>query len=86
MEVVDDYYTGELQGLVPEGSQKLIQLKDWADGEFGEGGWRLVAAFGDHHSDEPLLSAADKATAICPDRQLEKTAKQLDWEIRDWSG
>jgi len=84
MEVVDDAYTGRVSGLVPEGIQKLILLRGWADGCFGEGKWCLSTAFADHYSDERLLSAAVRPVTICPDRVLEQRAKKLHWAIDDW--
>jgi HAD superfamily hydrolase (TIGR01490 family) len=85
MEVEDGYYTGNVQGLPPEGEQKLIQLTTWADAEYGIGGWELVAAYGDHRSDEPLLRAAATPVVVNPDTGLERTAKREGWRIVDWS-
>jgi HAD superfamily hydrolase (TIGR01490 family) len=85
MEVKDGYYTGNVEGLPPEGGQKLVQLTAWADEVYQVDGWTLVAAYGDHWSDEPLLAAAQKAFAVNPDTGLERAAKREGWRILDWS-
>jgi XTP/dITP diphosphohydrolase len=85
MEIADGVYTGNVEGLPPEGEQKLIQLSVWADETFGKGAWELTAAYGDHYSDEALLAAARQAIAVNPDTTLEKAAKREGWSIVDWS-
>jgi XTP/dITP diphosphohydrolase len=85
MEIENGFYTGAVQGHPPEGAQKVIQLSAWADAEFSESGWVLAAAYGDHRSDEPLLSAAQTAVAVSPDTGLERAAKREGWRIVDWS-
>jgi XTP/dITP diphosphohydrolase len=85
MEIENGYYTGNVQGQPPEGAQKVIQLSAWADVEFSQRGWVLVAAYGDHRSDEPLLSTAQVAVAVNPDTGLERVAKREGWRIVDWS-
>jgi phosphoserine phosphatase len=85
MEVANGSYTGNVAKLPPEGEQKLVQLTDWANERFGEGNWELVAAYGDHWSDEALLAAARQATAVNPDTSLERWARREGWPIVDWS-
>lgn len=85
MEIVDGVYTGNVEGLPPEGKQKLVQLSAWADGTFGKDAWELTAAYGDHYSDEALLMAAKQAIAVNPDTSLERAAKREGWRIVDWS-
>jgi HAD superfamily phosphoserine phosphatase-like hydrolase len=85
MEVKDGYYTGSVAGLPPEGEQKVVQLRAWADERYGEGGWELAVACGDHRSDEPLLRFACRAVAVNPDTGLERVAKREGWRIVDWS-
>lgn len=85
MEVEDGHYTSSIAHQPPEGEQKLIQLTAWADQTYGKGNWRLDYAYGDHHSDIPLLSAALKPVAVNPDSGLERTAKRAGWKIVDWS-
>jgi XTP/dITP diphosphohydrolase len=85
MEVKDGRYTGNVVGQPPEGAQKLIQLTAWADAAYQQGGWELVAAYGDHRSDEPMLAAAREPVAVNPDTGLERAAKREGWRILDWS-
>jgi HAD superfamily hydrolase (TIGR01490 family) len=85
MEVKDGYYTGNVAGLPPEGEQKVVQLVEWADERYGQGAWEFSAAYGDHHSDEPMLRAARCAVAVNPDNVLERVAKREGWRIVDWS-
>jgi HAD superfamily hydrolase (TIGR01490 family) len=84
MEVVDGAYTGETIGEPPEGEQKLIQFKEWANAAYGRGGWTLTHAYGDHFSDVPLLSLASTPVAVDPDRRLEAYAKEQHWQIVEW--
>ncbi|MDR1082946.1 MAG: HAD-IB family hydrolase [Coriobacteriales bacterium] len=85
MEVEDGYYTGNVEGQPPEGAEKFTQLSAWANEKFTKSGWLLAAAYGDHRSDEPLLSAAQTAVAVNPDTDLERVAKREGWRIVDWS-
>jgi HAD superfamily hydrolase (TIGR01490 family) len=84
MEVAQGFYTGKVSGQPPEGEQKIIQLRAWADARYGEKGWLLATAYGDHRSDEPLLRAATRAVAVNPDTGLERTARREGWPIVDW--
>lgn len=91
MEIENGHYTSSVAHTPPEGEQKLIQLTAWANSTFGINGpheqrhWELGFAYGDHHSDIPLLQAAQKPVAVNPDSRLERTAKRAGWEIVDWS-
>ena len=77
-------YTRKVEGLPVEGEQKLEVLRRMANERYGEGGWVLKHAYGDHHSDRTLLAAAEVAHAVTPDRPLRRTAKAQGWEILDW--
>lgn len=77
-------YTCEVEGEPIEGEQKLIAITDYANALYGEGNWELAYAYGDHHSDRPLLRAATHSYAVSPDNPLERTAKKGDWEIVEW--
>lgn len=86
MKVAEDgTYTREVDGRPVEGEEKLIALKHWCDGHYGEGNWELAYAYGDHHSDEPLLAAAKHPFAVTPNTGMTKIAKQRNWPILDWS-
>ena len=45
----------------------------------------LAYAYGDHHSDEPLLAAAKWPFAVTPNTGMTKIAKRNHWPILDWS-
>lgn len=77
-------YTCQVEGIPVEGEQKLVELYAFADKEWGKGNWRLVAAYGDHHSDRSLLGAAEHAFAVDPDRPLTRTANENAWPIVEW--
>ena len=86
MKVAEDgTYTREVDGRPIEGDEKLIALKHWCDGRFGEGNWVLEYAYGDHHSDEPLLAEAKHPFAVTPNMGMTKIAKRRGWPILDWS-
>ncbi len=80
----DGTSTREVEGLPVEGEQKLVALTDFADARFGAGNWELAYAYGDHHSDRALLSAATHAFAVDPDKPLARTARKRGWKILDW--
>ena len=51
----------------------------------GEGRWEVAFAYGDHHSDVPMLQmAVEQAYAVSPDNALEREAKQRGWTVLDW--
>ena len=80
----DGTYTREVDGLPVEGAEKIEAIKRWCDEQYGEGQWRIVAAFGDHHSDEAMLACAEQSFAVNPNSLLEKIAKERGWTILDW--
>ncbi len=77
-------YTRVVEGKPIEGEEKLFAIKRWCDSHYGEGNWELAYAYGDHHSDRPMLEAAREAFAVDPDRPLTRTAKANGWPILDW--
>ena len=85
MKVADDgTYTREVDGRPIEGEEKLVALKHFCDGRFGVGNWTLEYAYGDHHSDAPLLAAAKHPFAVTPNTGLTRIAKERNWPILDW--
>ena len=84
MEVEAGSYTGKVVTSPPEGVQKLLQMRRKADSLYGEGGWILDSAFGDHHSDIQILSAALYPSVVKPDKRLANLADQLGWPVCDW--
>lgn len=81
----NNVYTGEVEGKPVAGNRKLDAVQDFADATYGKGNWVIDYAFGDHHSDESLLSAARHAYAVNPDKTLARKAKEHEWPILDWS-
>jgi len=84
MEIVNGHYSGQLVSTPPEGIGKLIHLRLVADRLYGEGNWSLVSAYGDHYSDEQILSAALNPYAVDPDRALRALSNRLNWRICNW--
>lgn len=80
----DGTYMRQVEGRPIEGHEKLIALKHWCDGHYGEGNWELDYAYGDHHSDEPLLEAAKHPFAVSPNSGLKKIAKERNWDVLEW--
>lgn len=81
----DGHYTCEVEGEPIEGAEKICAVTRYANEKYGEQGWDLAYAYGDHHSDRTLLQAAEKAYAVTPDKPLKRTAKQEGWSILDWT-
>lgn len=77
-------YTCEVDGLPVEGAEKPQAIQRWCDARFGAGAWELTYAYGDHHSDRPMLAAARHAFAVDPDRPLRRTARSQGWTVLDW--
>jgi len=77
-------YTDRVEGLPIEGPEKVAVLSRFCDEQFGAGSWELGWAYGDHHSDRPLLEAARTPRAVTPDRPLARTARRRGWEDLDW--
>ena len=84
MEVVDGVYTGRLDGAPVEGLGKRSAFVSYADRENGPGRWTLLAAYGDHYSDERLLELAEHPVAVDPDSRLRRIARRRGWEVRQW--
>lgn len=80
----DGTYTTKVEGLPVEGDEKIVRIKECADARYGEGNWILTHAYGDHHSDRSMLSAALHPCAVTPDNPLTRTAKREGWNILDW--
>lgn len=80
----DGAYTCEVDGRPVEGMQKLIAVTEFANERFGEGKWEIAYAFGDHHSDIPLLEAAKHPIAVSPNYPLERKAQSVGWPIEIW--
>jgi len=75
LEFVDGVATGLLAGETQSGEQKAAAVSRRAAA--GE----ILAAFGDTAADIPLLTAARRAVAVAPDKQLREEAQRRGWEI-----
>lgn len=80
----DGHFTGQVDGEVTEGPEKVSRITAWADETFGSGGWSLVYAYGDHYSDLPLLEAATHGYAVNPGPTLRYEAERRGWPILEW--
>lgn len=79
------HYTGRVAGTVTEGTEKPRVVEKWANERYGKGGWIVDYAYGDHHTDQSLLSLAKHPVAVSPGRTLANIAKRRGWTIVDWS-
>lgn len=77
-------YTNKVDGAPVEGTEKLARIQQFGDENFGKGNWSLVAAYGDHHSDIPMLRASEEAYAVNPDTTLKREAVKNHWHILEW--
>ena len=77
-------YTRRVLGAPVEGAEKLNAINAWCDAHYGAGNWELAYAYGDHHSDRPMLQVAKHAFAVNPDRPLSRTAKSGSWTVLEW--
>ena len=80
----DGTYSCEVEGEPIQGDEKLAAIKRICNARYGAGNWRVIAAYGDHHSDVPMLASAEHAFAITPNGKLERIAKDRGWTILDW--
>lgn len=84
MEEKDGHYTGKVEGSPVQGLRKLDLLVQLLDEQYGEDGWELARAYGDHFSDIPMLECAQEPVVVDPDGLLERVAKRRGWKIVDW--
>lgn len=78
-------YTGEVDGATTAGPEKVVRIRTWADGRFGADGWELAYAYGDHHSDIPMLEAATTCYAVNPGPTLRREAERRGWQVLEWN-
>jgi phosphoserine phosphatase len=75
LELIEGRATGRLAAATQSGEQKAAAVRARAaDGQ-------ILVAFGDTAADAPLLSLAQHAVAVAPDKQLRKEAVRRGWEI-----
>ena len=75
LEFRDGIATGQLASPTQSGEQKVAAVSRRA------AGGAILAAFGDTAADIPLLTAARRAVAVAPDKQLRAEALRRGWEI-----
>lgn len=87
LELVDDNYTGGVQGIPSFQAGKVRRLQDWLQA-YNEGrpaGQQLSMEnsvfYSDSFNDLPLLERAGKAVAVDPDPVLREQAIKRGWEI-----
>ncbi len=78
-------FTGEVEGATTAGPEKVARIRAWADESFGPGGWELAYAYGDHHSDIPMLEAATTCYAVNPGPTLRREAERRSWQVLEWN-
>ena len=81
----DGHYTTKVDGLPIEGEEKVCALTRWADAKYGKGNWVAEVAYGDHHSDRPILDFAKEAYSVTPDGTLKRYSKVQGWPVLDWA-
>jgi hypothetical protein len=81
-EHVDGVYTGRLVGEPLHGPAKAEAIRAMAVKE----GFDLArcSAYSDSSNDLPMLSAVGHPTAVNPDTDLRRAAKEHGWPIRDY--
>ena len=80
----EGHFTGDVEGEVAEGPEKVERIKAWANEAFGTDGWSLTYAYGDHYSDLPLLESAVYSYAVNPGPTLRREAERRGWPILAW--
>lgn len=78
------HLTGNVDGAVVEGEGKCTALEAWANERYGQGGWHVEYAFGDHYTDKPMLSMAQRPFAVDPGKTLKRAAESLGWPVLLW--
>lgn len=80
----EGHFTGEVDGATTAGPEKVRRIRAWADECFGADGWELAYAYGDHHSDIPMLEAATTCYAVNPGPTLRREAERRSWKVLEW--
>lgn len=79
LEIRDAAYTGAITNKPLYGQAKADALAKYLERHGAL--YTEVTAYGDHHSDIPLLAMANRAVCVCPDRGLHARARQLSWSV-----
>jgi HAD superfamily hydrolase (TIGR01490 family) len=79
LEVIDGTYTGEIDGLQHIGQGKAEAVRRFL-AQHGQDA-RDCYAFGDHHSDIPMLEVVGHPVAVIGDHELAEHARERSWSI-----
>ncbi len=81
LESINGRYTGDIEGLVLYGENKIDALKAYINGK----GYSIndVVAYADHKSDIPMLRIVGKAYLVNPDSKIVELAKENNIGIID---
>jgi len=82
LEVKDGVFTGEINGDIIHGKEKVKAIKKLIP----EKNWNLENsyAYGDHCSDFPILEIVGYPAIVNPSRRLKKEAKKRNWTTYFW--
>jgi len=80
MKIKGDYYTGEIQNIQTIGQGKVQAIKNFLKKENYDDLERCYA-YGDHHSDFPMLSLVGHPRVVAGDTAVENHAKEMRWNI-----
>jgi len=78
----NDVLGNNLDGENCYGDVKIERMKQWLTKRTDD---RILAAYGDHESDFPLLKIADRGIVVNPDQSLRLKAKNNNLEVIDWN-
>jgi alcohol-forming fatty acyl-CoA reductase len=83
LDVVDGRVTGHLARPPLVGEARAAWLREYADGSDADLGasW----AYGDSHSDLPLLATVGNPVAVNPDTALFRAARRRRWPVEEWA-
>jgi HAD superfamily hydrolase (TIGR01490 family) len=77
----NDVLGGELDGGNCYGETKLKRIHQWLEGRAAS---NILAAYGDHETDFPLLKIAQRGIVVNPDAKLTVKAKENQLELVNW--
>ena len=78
-EKIDGRYTGKIDGVPSYQEGKVVRLNEWLKGKHMD--LKGSVFYSDSHNDIPLLEKVDRAVAVDPDEELERFAKNKNWEV-----
>jgi len=82
LEVIDDRYTGRIQGTPCFQANKIQKLNNWLNtNQFKASEFEHIWAYSDSYNDLPLLEFAITPIAVNPDQKLRAHAHAQNWSI-----